>query len=92
MAKRYSGGLSISLTFVDSKNEYRTRVCPRQGRRGAGCETIWVGPPRTLRHAVDSPIAYDEAARAAISFSSDYLSQLAQPDHEGAGWDIRRKP
>ena len=90
MAKRYSGGLSVDLVFVDAKNEYRARVCPRKGR--SGCETVWVGPPRILRHAVDSPVAYDETAHAAISFSSDDLSQLAAPNADGSGWDIRRKP
>lgn len=39
---------------------------------GSGVKTkVYVGAPAYLEHAVDSPIAYDRAAHAAISFADE---------------------
>jgi hypothetical protein len=75
MATRYSGNITVRLTYVDrpppgtfhdNRGGYKATVS--QGREH---QTIWVGEPAHLTHAVDSPAAYDDAARAAISFALD---------------------
>lgn len=86
--RRYSGDLKIELSFNDRTDEYRARICPVRG--GGACETVHVGAPKYLKHAVDSPQAYDSAAHAAISFARDELQERADPNRQGSGWDIRR--
>jgi hypothetical protein len=72
MARRWSGNLSIHIKFVDRDNQYKATVCriaPNRAERD--CQVMWVGPPAHLTRAVDSPAAYDDAARAAIAFLDD---------------------
>jgi hypothetical protein len=65
--KRYSGNVVVTIDWIDSRSQYRASVSAG-GSRG---KTIHVGAPRAMQHAVDSPQALDDAARAAISFAAD---------------------
>jgi len=64
LAKRYSGRMKVTLTLMPG-DTYRCIV-----RDGDGCGvSVTVGHPVVLQHATDSPEAFDDAARAAISFA-----------------------
>lgn len=68
MAKRYSGQVTVRIIYRDATWKdvgHYDAVVSWPG----GHERVSVGEPRILTHAVDSPEAYDGAARAAISFS-----------------------
>lgn len=88
MAKRYSGQLIVDIAWHDSKQEYRASVSYPGGHK-----TVCVGPPGVLTKAVDSSIAYDEAAAAAISFASEDDPEIGElADHTDKGLFIGRKP
>jgi hypothetical protein len=76
-AKRYSGSISIRVTYLDYPHtgrfngEYRCFLRANNAR----C-TIYVGVPASTLLPVDSPEAFDSAARAAIGFA----------DHEFGDW------
>lgn len=93
-ARRFSGNLKIELSFNDRSNQYKARLCPVaplwRGKPQTSCETVYVGLPRHLERAVDSPRAYDQAARAAISFSRPETQEYAQGDRQGRTWHISR--
>lgn len=74
--KRYSGNITVTITYVDAKDKYKATVSAGE-QRG----TVYVGPPRHLTRSVDSPEAFDDAARAAISFAGD-----EGLDIQGADW------
>lgn len=90
--RRFSGRLKITLSFNDRTNQYKARLCPvvNKPRWGVGCETVFVGPPAHLVRAVDAPRAWDDAARAAISFARDDVQEYAQGDGRGRTWHISR--
>lgn len=67
MAKRVSGRVSVRLTYLDEDNVYKCRVSNLDGE-GSPIK-VYVNPPKCSQLSVDSPEAYDNAARAAISFA-----------------------
>lgn len=85
--KRYSGNITVALSFVDSENHYKCNVSVG-GKRG---KTIIVNPPRHLTRSVDSADAFDDAAKAAISFAADEGLDTDGADHTGSGVAIHRK-
>lgn len=85
----------MELSFNDRANQYRVRLCPVrvplwQGKPQTRCETVFVGPPRHLTRAVDAPLAFDNAARAAISFARPEIQEFAAGDRAGRTWAISR--
>jgi hypothetical protein len=91
--RRFSGDLKMELSFNDRSSKYRVRICPMV--KGEPCETVYVKPPaagargsRGVAMAVDSPRAYDHAARAAISFSRNSIQEHAAGD--ARGWTITK--
>lgn len=66
MAQRYSGQVRVRVVYVDATAKYDARVSWLDGR-----ERVMVGTPSMLMHAVDSPEAYDAAARSAIAFAGN---------------------
>lgn len=102
MVKRYCGSLTITIKYRDplpgfkgplSNGDY---VCTI---RRDGCASTFdrqfVLAPAHLDYAVDSPIAYDRAAHAALSFAYEgdtparaHFDEAA--DFSGCGWVIRR--
>ena len=80
MATRYSGNLRISVLF-DDRGDYRAGVTDGKrrwrGRVGAPAAGFGTGV------AFDSPRAYDDVARAALSFAdneTEWISdQLGSP-------------
>ena len=70
MAKRRCGKHEVSIVWSDTRDLYVAKI--KEG--GRTVSTQYVGRPPASRLAVDSPKAYDEAARAALSFA----------EHEGA--------
>lgn len=70
-AFRYSGDVRGRLTYLDTKACYRVFLTRPNGAESRQ----FVGEPVVLQCAVDSPEAFDEAFRAAISFA----------DHEADG-------
>lgn len=86
MAKRISGQTTISMRWEEGffpnmahGGRYRCVVSNKNGRL-----VIYVGAPVCLTHAVDSPEAYDDTARAALSFAAD-----AADENE---WDDAPRP
>ena len=84
---RYSGDVCIRVTYHDARrDDVFADGTPRNPNGFYRCflrsegdtATIIVGTPAYLTHAVDSPEAFSDAARAAIAFA----------DHEDpkAGW------
>ena len=74
-AIRYSGKLWIRVTYVKPASEYRCNISPITPRNGNGDEyqpvTIYVRRAVCDVLPVDSPKAFDGAARAALSFAED---------------------
>ena len=94
-ARRFSGRLKIELNYNDRTNQYKARLCPVpmpmwRGKPQARCEVVYVRPPAHLTRAVDSAAAYDDTARAAISFSRPETQEFAQGDRRGTTWAISR--
>lgn len=92
--RRFSGNLKIELSFNDRTNQYRAKLCPLtrlwRGKAQEPCETVYVRPPRSMERAVDSPRAYDDTARAAISFARPDVQEYAWGDRKGRTWHISR--
>jgi len=93
MAKRYSGDLQINVVY-DDKGHYRTSVS-RGGkllwRGGVNPAPAGFGPGV----AYDSPKAYDEIARSALTFADDEIGGIgddAEVDENLTGYLIRRSP
>jgi hypothetical protein len=102
---RYSGEIRIRVTYLEpylagdkcpagrstmSNGEYR---CFLRGPTDMGT-TIHVGAPAFLTHAVDSPEAFDAAARVALSFAHNdgWPVEAHAPWVDGAAWHIGRSP
>ena len=84
--KRYSGNVTVAINYVDSENHYKATVSAG-GKRG---KTVIVNPPRHLTKAVDSAEAYDNAAKAAVSFAEDDGFDASGAEYTGSGIAIRR--
>lgn len=84
MAKRSSGCVNVNIVWVDRTERYRAIVSSPEGR-----EVVHVGAPAHLTRAVDNPKAYDDAARAAISFAEKGHADHA--DYTSSGVKIARK-
>lgn len=72
---RYCGEIKIRLTYRDASPARPSApngfyVCVLRTESGRKT-TVVVGAPAYLSHAVDSPEAFDEAARAALAFAVD---------------------
>ncbi|MBL8605131.1 MAG: hypothetical protein JNK72_24590 [Myxococcales bacterium] len=87
MAQRFSG----SLTCSDRSSQYKATISRKAGQK---TESVWSGYVRTpaiLTHAVDAPEAYDDAARAALSFADNEGADIgAYADYTDGGWLISR--
>lgn len=87
--RRFSGRLKIELSYNDRTDKYSARICPMV--RGEPCEKLTgIGLPRTgamgpnrQRVAVDSPRAFDYAARNAIAFASERIQEFADYGADG---------
>lgn len=88
MAIRYCGHVKINCTYRDRQCDYRCAL----SIRGKQVGTQYVGEPRVLDHAVDSPQAYDSAAHAAIVFAIDD-KQIFENDLDitAHGYGIKRR-
>ena len=93
---RYSGNITVRVTYLEpylagdkcpanrstrTNGEYRCFI-----KSPDRSTTIVVGAPEALSHGVDSPEAFDDAARAAIAFASDedlHYGDLAYQNSRG---------
>jgi hypothetical protein len=66
-AIRYTGQITIRVTYVDARGAYRCALRGPDNMR----HTIYVTAPVASRIAVDSSEAFDYAARAAVAFADD---------------------
>jgi hypothetical protein len=104
-ALRYSGALRIRVTYLEPpghslawpsgrstkpNGEYRCAI--RSTDHKAIVCTIVVGAPAVLSHAVDSPEAFDDAARAALSFADVDWPVAENAATTDSGWHIGRSP
>lgn len=90
-AQRISGNLRIRVSYHDREGAYLCSVATLDGKQRT---VLTVLPPAVLRHAVDSPEAFDETAHAALSFASevhDWIECNADYAPDGSGWAISRK-
>lgn len=100
---RYSGNISIRVTYLEPwgagtpapvgrstriNGEYRCFLRHPCGARA----TVHVGAPDALRHAVDSPLAFDDAAKASMSFAAhdDDFDWWGSASHDVDGVVISR--
>lgn len=79
MATRYSGGIKGRIEYVDSKSQYRVSLTCDGERK-----VVWVGEPKILTQAVDSPDMYDSTFTAAIAFAdlggeAEYAAEGGHP-------------
>lgn len=95
---RYSGSLRIRLAYSDVdcgyictiKSVYSRVVRGTESRRVEG---VFVGEAACLTCAVDSPEAFDDAARAALAYASaDAQACAAGTLNHGASFHVGRKP
>jgi len=100
MPARYSGNVAVRITYHDptmgSSNRNGTYAC--KVTWPGGRSSVTVGAPAFLSDAVDSPIAYDDTAHAALAFVSADEDNLATavggdfaPAYSDNGFAIRRK-
>jgi hypothetical protein len=93
MAKRYSGSLQINVSY-DNRGFYRTSV-------SEGGKKLWSGQVNPapagfgVGVAYDSPQAYDEIARSALSFADHEVPDAGIGDsadfqEDGSGWRVTR--
>jgi hypothetical protein len=87
MALRYSGQVRVRVTWRDDSDDYRAVVSWPDGRCS---HTIGLPPSNIL--AVDSPAAYDAAARAALSFTLDEVGEIPAATTPSGDWYVARKP
>jgi len=95
--QRYSGELRIRVTYLEPG--LGKGLGPHGGYRcfvkAPGISTtVTVSAPKFLTHAVDSPEAFDDAARAAIAFAEDNpggFAELAATNPDGSGFYIARR-
>lgn len=76
MAFRYSGSLVVRCLWIDRTAHYECVI----SRKGRHVTTQHVNPSKHLTHAVDSPVAYDAAARAALAFAEHEGHDVADRD------------
>ncbi len=93
LATRHCGNITIRCRFDDAQNQYACNL----SRGGRKLGTQYVGLPgawATLaeyRGGVDSPAAFDSAARAAISFQENEHGSLDGLAHNGSDYVVRRR-
>ena len=98
MAIRYCKNVKIDCKLVPAPgwphgHEYK---CALYTKGSDGRERrMWdgnVGIPQSLSHAIDSPLAYDKAAHAALSFAVDENDDIANHlEYTDSGFAIRRQ-
>lgn len=91
MATRYSGSLTVRISWVDRHDLYDASV----SWKGGGPIKVMVGHPPASRLSVDSPEAYDSAAKAAIAFADDEYREFGISDmaeYDDSGVVVRRSP
>lgn len=103
-ALRYSGDVRVRVTYFDPKSgDVFSDGTPRHPNGSYCCRIVtpgvrglrvFVGAPAHLEHAVDSPEAFDCAARAALAFADEELGgDLASHcEFDDAGVHVRRMP
>jgi hypothetical protein len=89
MARRYVGNLAVSITY-DDRNFYRASVSGNgmTWKGTVGAPAAGFGPGI----AYDSPKAYDQAARAAVSFALDEMPDLESAFYSGPHAGKFRRP
>jgi len=95
MARRFCGNVRLYIEYNDLDCQYKVRLVTNEGRH-----TVYVREPAYLEHAVDSYNAFDDVARAAISFAlhdadlnQDHdigLEDALDYNTNEGEWDIRR--
>ena len=86
MAVRYSGPFTIRVNFRDRSDDYGVTISRGKRRVWSGS----VGTPRSLSSGVDSPAAYDAAARAALSFADSDGRDVGDADFGAHGYHVSR--
>ncbi len=87
MATRVCGRVKINCVYRDRTSDYQCSLSVNGQRRG----TEFVGIPRSLQVAVDSPKAYDDTAHAALSFAlSEGKISEDELDLTDSGYRIQR--
>lgn len=89
MPIRYCGDYAIRLRFDDSSDSYPCRIA----LKGRHVHAVVARQPRAIDEAGDTPVAYDGAAHAAMSFFSDDRDAFdgTRAELDGHGWVIRRR-
>ncbi|MDP3766895.1 MAG: hypothetical protein Q8S13_02675 [Dehalococcoidia bacterium] len=94
-ATRYSGRATIRCRYIEPTTQSTNRNGKYRCTISVGGRRVseqMVGAPNYLRHAVDSPIAFDDAARAACAFASmDGHLDDGQLDYDGMGIAVQRR-
>jgi hypothetical protein len=95
MAIRYSGDLTIKMEWDDDRGGYLavvryTTAGHRMGRRWSGL--IHPSPHAMRTRAVDSPVAYDDIGRSALSFADyeGFNTDSAERDERSGEYIVRR--
>jgi len=85
---RYSGRIAMRVVLREGmRDEYHVSIKLPNGDR----ETVVVGAPAHMRIAIDSPQAYDDAARAALAFAEhDGLDVAEHAEFDESSYVIRR--
>lgn len=98
-ALRYSGEIRIRVTYRDARrddvyidgtprNPNGSYRCYLRGPVGARA-TIIIGAPTFLPHGVDSPKAFDDAARAALAFAEAEADEAQRAGGDYESWGNR---
>jgi len=87
-ARRFSGSVAVSIRWDDGSSQFVARVTAPN----LCTEEVRVGAPAVLDRAVDSPLSFDAAARAAIVFASSEFHELAEYGTHGVMVHRSRTP
>jgi hypothetical protein len=93
MAKRYSGDLTVNITYHDDDTYRGTVTGPGGSYKFNSLRAPAVGLGAGV--AYDSPVAYDKMARSAISFATYDKEDIGYPEYNASGNDVavhRRSP
>lgn len=98
MALRFSGNIRIRITYKDAKpgdravnGSYRCTLAKLDGARVVDRTLVVVNAPASLSHAVDSSMAYDATAKAALAFAPDAWTE-GEAAFDESGFFVGRSP
>lgn len=89
-ATRYSGGATISIRYIEARDNYTVKIKNSSGTNTQTGIGLSAHDKRTI--SVDGAEAFDKIAHAALSFAeSEGFTTGAEMNRSGSGWEVSRR-